>query len=91
VTEPTQGGASGSGDLIRVLLVDEQALFRRGLRATLESEPDLRIVGEARCDSEVVHTASTLVPDVVLTDIRMVRHDAWQRSRPPCPRCGSWS
>jgi DNA-binding NarL/FixJ family response regulator len=55
----------------RVLLVDDQALMRSGLRMVLEEEPDLVIVGEASDGAEAVSATRRLDPDVVLMDIRM--------------------
>ena len=57
--------------MIRVLLVDDQAVVRRALRARFHLEPDLQIVGEATSGREALALAQTLVPDVVLMDIAM--------------------
>ena len=55
---------------IRVLLVDDQPLFRRGVRMLIDSQPDLTVVGEASDGSEAVLVAAEQRPDVVLMDIR---------------------
>lgn len=60
---------------IRVLLVDDQPLFRRGVRMLIESQPDLTVVGEAGDGGEAVLVADESRPDVVLMDIRMPRAD----------------
>lgn len=60
---------------IRVLLVDDQALFRSGLRMIIDSQPDLLVVGEAADGQEAVERASETDPDIVLMDIRMPRVD----------------
>jgi DNA-binding NarL/FixJ family response regulator len=57
--------------MIRVLLVDDQAVVRRGLRVLFHLEPDLEVVGEASTGSEALTLAQTLTPDVVLMDIAM--------------------
>jgi DNA-binding NarL/FixJ family response regulator len=57
--------------MIRVLLVDDQALLRMGFRLILEAEPDIEVVGEAADGAAGVTMASALHPDVVLMDVRM--------------------
>jgi two-component system NarL family response regulator len=56
---------------IRVLVVDDHALFRRGLQMVLEQEPDIEVVGEASDGTEAVETAAETLPDIVLMDVRM--------------------
>jgi DNA-binding NarL/FixJ family response regulator len=58
---------------IRVLVVDDHALFRRGLEIVLAQEPDIEVVGEAGDGAEAVEQAADLLPDVVLMDVRMPR------------------
>src|SRR5687767_12195282 len=60
-----------TGDAIRVLIVDDHALFRRGLQMVLEQETDIVVVGEAGDGAEAVSKAQELMPDVVLMDVRM--------------------
>lgn len=57
--------------MIKVLLVDDQGLIRQGLKALLELEPDLEIVGEAENGEIAINLVEKLQPDVVLMDIRM--------------------
>jgi DNA-binding NarL/FixJ family response regulator len=57
--------------VIRILLVDDQALFREGLRTLLSIHPDLEVVGEANNGQEALQLAQTLRPTVVLMDLRM--------------------
>ena len=57
--------------MIRVLLADDQALLRAGLRVLLESEPDITVVGEAADGEEAVRLACETHPDAILMDIRM--------------------
>ena len=58
-------------DVIRVLMADDHTLFRRGLRALLESFEELEVVGEAATGREAVSMANELMPDLILMDIRM--------------------
>ncbi len=56
---------------IRILLVDDQALFREGLRTLLSVHNDLEVVGEASNGQEAIDAVEKLAPDVVLMDLRM--------------------
>jgi DNA-binding NarL/FixJ family response regulator len=56
---------------IRVVLVDDQALFRAGIRMLVDSQPDLEVVAEASDGREAVAVVRSVRPDVVLMDIRM--------------------
>lgn len=67
--------------MIRVLLADDQALVRAGFRALLEAEPDIEVVGEAGDGEAAVRLATTLVPDIVLMDIRMPGSDGLEATR----------
>jgi DNA-binding NarL/FixJ family response regulator len=58
---------------IRVLVVDDQALIRRGMTLMLEVEPDIEVVGQASDGMEAVEMAERLRPDVVLMDLHMPR------------------
>ena len=53
------------------MVVDDHALFRRGLEMVLQGEDDLELVGEASDGAEAVEKATELMPDVVLMDVRM--------------------
>lgn len=60
---------------VRVLLVDDHAVVRQGLKMFLALDPDLEIVGEARNGREALEQAERLAPDVVLMDLRMPEMD----------------
>ncbi len=57
--------------MIRILLVDDQAIVREGLRAMLSLEPDMIIVGEASGGREALALVDRVQPDIVLMDVRM--------------------
>ena len=67
--------------MIRVLLVDDQALVRAGFRMILEAEPDLVVAGEAADGEEAVAQATACHPDVVLMDVRMPGVDGIEAAR----------
>jgi len=72
---PAAWGPSGAGapGVIRVLVADEQQLFRRGLYVVLDSEDQVEVVGEAADAETATSLAAALEPDVVLIDVRMPR------------------
>jgi len=75
---------------IRVLLVDDQALFREGLETLLSVHKDIQVVGQASNGQEAVEVAASVRPDVVLMDVRMpvlngVR--ATRRLKKALPQC----
>ncbi len=73
MTEKGERGPDGQPEAIRVLLVDDHALFRRGLRVTLDLEPDMAVVGEAGDGAEALQRAVETLPDIVLMDVKMPR------------------
>ena len=58
---------------IRVMVVDDHALFRRGIASVLRAEPGFEVVGEAEDGVEAIAQAPVLKPDVILMDVRMPR------------------
>ncbi|WP_311476716.1 response regulator transcription factor [uncultured Gulosibacter sp.] len=64
-----------SGTPITVALVDDQQLFRGGIRMLIESQPDMKFVGEAGDGIEAIRLAATVKPDVLLMDVRMPNMD----------------
>ena len=64
-------GKAVAEDAIKVLIVDDHALFRRGLMLVLESEDGIDVVGEAEDGPDAIAKAEDLAPDVVLMDVRM--------------------
>jgi len=69
------------GETIRVVIVDDHALFRRGLDLVLSEEPDIKVVGEAADGIEAVHRAEEMAPDVVVMDVRMPRSTGIEAAR----------
>lgn len=87
---PTSFSSTGSGPAkapgggqraIRVLLVDDHALFRQGLRQLLEFEEDIKVVGDAASGQEAQQLARQLRPDVILMDINMPDMDGITATR----------
>jgi len=73
--------ASLQAEPIRAMIVDDHALFRRGLEMVLDSEPDIELVGQASDGAEAVEKAAESLPDVVLMDIRMPRSSGIEACR----------
>jgi DNA-binding NarL/FixJ family response regulator len=67
--------------MIKVVVVDDQAVIRTGLRTMLEHETDLTIVGEAGNGAEAVDVVAGAHPDVVLMDVRMPEVDGIEATR----------
>jgi DNA-binding NarL/FixJ family response regulator len=67
--------------VIRILLADDEALVRAGLRLILQSEPDIEVVGEAVDGEDAIRQTRALGPDVVVMDVRMPRLDGVEATR----------
>src|SRR6202521_1779916 len=59
---------------IRIVIADDHPIFRDGLRRLLESEGDMKVVGEACDGREAVKLATEIKPDILLLDLAMPRH-----------------
>ncbi|MDP3705514.1 MAG: response regulator [Legionellaceae bacterium] len=67
--------------MIKVLIVDDHALVRMGIRRLLDDLPDMEVVGEAECGERALTMVKSLYPDVVLLDMKMPGIDGWEVTR----------
>jgi DNA-binding NarL/FixJ family response regulator len=74
-------GKQTADQALRVLIVDDHALFRRGLQMVLKQETDIDVVGEAEDGHEAVQKAEELMPDVILMDVRMPKRSGIEATR----------
>ena len=65
----------------RIVIADDHPIFRDGLRRLLETEPDLKVIGEACDGAEAVKLAKQLKPDILLLDLAMPRHPGLEALR----------
>src|ERR1039457_2578062 len=66
---------------VRIVIADDHPIFRDGLRRLLESEADLKVVGEASDGAEAVKLARQLKPDILLLDLAMPKHPGLEALR----------
>jgi DNA-binding NarL/FixJ family response regulator len=66
---------------LKVLIVDDHELFKRGVRSLLESRPEIEVCGDAADGLEAAEKARQLQPDIVLMDISMPKMDGLQATR----------
>jgi two-component system NarL family response regulator len=78
VPATTADSGRAAGDPVRVVLVDDQELFRRGLTMLLGVEDDIEVVGEAGDGVSAVELVAATAPDVVLLDVRMPKRSGLQ-------------
>jgi two-component system, NarL family, nitrate/nitrite response regulator NarL len=69
------------GQPIRIVIADDHPIFRDGLRRLLESEPNLKVLGEASDGAEAVKLAHQLKPDILLLDLAMPKHPGLEALR----------
>jgi DNA-binding NarL/FixJ family response regulator len=69
MSQPERNHAKESPGRIRVLIVDDHTIVRQGVRAFLETQPDIVVVSEAASGAEAVRACAEHAPDVVLMDL----------------------
>ncbi len=75
--------------IIQVVIADDHDILRQGLKLLLETQPDIKVVGEARTGEEAVEQAIKHTPDVIVLDISMPKMDGFQACqviRRQCPQ-----
>jgi DNA-binding NarL/FixJ family response regulator len=68
-------------DITTVIIVDDHTMVRQGIRAFLETQPDISIIGEAGSGEEAIQLVQELVPEVVLMDLVMPGMDGIEATR----------
>jgi DNA-binding NarL/FixJ family response regulator len=71
---------------LKILIVDDHGVIRAGLQALLDSEPDLRVVGDAENSVQAIELAGQLHPDIVLMDISMPGANGIEATRQICEK-----
>jgi CheY-like chemotaxis protein len=79
--DPVSAPEAKPAGVCRVLLVDDHAMVRQGLRAILDRYPDLLIIGEAADGREALSIAKKRAPDVIIMDINMPRMDGIEATK----------
>ena len=73
--------ATGNGDRISVVIVDDHAIVRQGLRTYLETQPDIEVMAEAANGQEALEVTRETLPDIVLMDLVMPVMDGVEATR----------
>ncbi|UCC86495.1 MAG: response regulator transcription factor [Anaerolineales bacterium] len=81
MTDSTSTLRAGNGESVRVLIADDHIIVRRGIRALLETEPNIEVAGEAENGKEAVAEAERIQPDVILMDLVMPEMDGIEAIR----------
>ena len=79
--------------MIRVLIVDDHTIVRRGLKVFLAQTDDIRVIGEADNGLEAVRLSKELDPDIILMELLMPKLDGIEATRqllPSSPTCECW-
>lgn len=82
--------AAGGGNPIRVALVDDHSLVRRGIKSLLDTQPDIQVVAEAGSGQEALEACHRVQPHIVVMDLRlpdMSGTEVTSRLRQCCPEC----
>ena len=75
---------------IKVFLLDDHEIVRRGVRDMLEAEGDIKVIGEAGTASSALARIPALRPDVAVLDVRLPDGDGVTVCRRSAPRCPKW-
>ena len=67
--------------MLRIMLVDDHVLFRKGLASLLDAQPNIKVIGEASNGCDAVEFAKVLKPDLIMMDINMPKCDGLQATR----------
>lgn len=67
--------------MLRIMLVDDHSLFRKGLASLLSSQPDISVIGEASDGNEAIENAKILRPDLIMMDINMPNCDGLEATK----------
>ncbi len=79
--EKESRGAATPSEAARILIADDHALVREGLRTLLSGEEDLEVVGEAHDGQQALEACQNLKPDLILMDVRMPKMDGLQATK----------